>query len=103
MSASNYGRHPELRSAVQALRKEMPFAGIIAQSPAMQSEIDKLRRYAHYPSAVLILGETGTGKEVFARALHYSSPRSAHPFVAVNCAALPPDLLENELFGHVSG
>lgn len=78
-------------------------AGIIGRSEALCKQVEKVRRYAVCNSAVLILGETGTGKEVFARAIHYASPRSSYPFVPVNCAALPVELIENELFGHESG
>lgn len=79
------------------------FEGIVGRSEAIRGQIEKVRRYATCDSTVLILGETGTGKEVFARAIHYASRRASFPFVPVNCAALPVDLIENELFGHESG
>ncbi len=66
-------------------------------------QIEKARRFARYDSAVLICGETGTGKGIFARAIHLAGSRSEQPFVRVNCGALPADLIENELFGHVAG
>src|SRR5690606_22609563 len=62
-----------------------------------------IRQVAQHDSTVLVLGESGTGKEVAARAIHGLSPRSQHPFVAVHCGAIPPDLLESELFGHEKG
>jgi two-component system response regulator FlrC len=71
--------------------------------PAMKPVVEALRKVAPTPATVLLLGESGTGKEVAARALHRWSPRAAGPFVAVNCAALPENLLESELFGHEKG
>jgi DNA-binding NtrC family response regulator len=77
--------------------------GLIARSDAMQRIIALVDNMSHSDATVLITGESGTGKEVVARALHERSPRRAGPFVAVNCGALPPDLLESEMFGHVRG
>jgi len=74
-----------------------------AASPAMQAVLKRAARFAASDAGVVILGESGTGKEVVARTLHASSPRAARPFVAVNVAALPAELLESELFGHVRG
>ncbi|NGZ02993.1 MAG: Fis family transcriptional regulator [Nitrospira sp. WS238] len=76
---------------------------IVGQSPRMVQLIDTARRAAASSATILLLGETGTGKEVIARALHRWSPRATKPFVVVNCAALPENLLENELFGHEKG
>ncbi|MGC4098469.1 MAG: sigma 54-interacting transcriptional regulator [Nitrospira sp.] len=76
---------------------------IVGQSPQMVYLLDTARRAAGSSATVLLLGETGTGKEVIARALHRWSPRASKPFVVVNCAALPESLLENELFGHEKG
>jgi DNA-binding NtrC family response regulator len=77
--------------------------GVIGQSDAIQALRSMVRRLAPMPSTVLIQGESGSGKEVVARALHQLSPRSARPFVAVNCAAVAAELFESELFGHTKG
>ncbi|HEU4686517.1 MAG TPA: sigma-54 dependent transcriptional regulator, partial [Nitrospira sp.] len=79
------------------------FAQIVGQSEAMQKVFDVVRKVADAKSNVLICGESGTGKELVARAIHYNSARSAMPFVAVNCSAVPETLLESELFGHMKG
>lgn len=76
---------------------------VIGDSPAFQASLDLARRAASSPVAVLLLGETGTGKEVFASAIHRFGKRRDRPFVAQNCAALPETLLESELFGHRKG
>lgn len=76
---------------------------VVAQSTAMQVLLKRTGRFAASSAPVAILGETGTGKEVVARILHANSPRAAQPFVAVNVAALPAELLESELFGHGKG
>lgn len=79
------------------------FDDIIGNSPLLVRQIGLARIVAHQSSRVLITGETGTGKELVAQAIHNASPRSAGPFVAVNCAAIPRDLLESELFGYKGG
>lgn len=76
---------------------------VVARSPAMQSLLKRAARFAASDAPVVVLGETGTGKEVVARVLHANSSRSRQPFVAVNVAALPAELLESELFGHGKG
>ncbi|MGE5048388.1 MAG: sigma-54 interaction domain-containing protein [Deltaproteobacteria bacterium] len=76
---------------------------MVAESPAMRSLLVRAAALARASAPVVLQGETGTGKEVLARVLHATSPRSGKPFVAVNCAALPGDLLESELFGHSRG
>jgi two-component system response regulator HydG len=77
--------------------------GITGASPAMMAVVAALRKYAPVDLPVLITGETGTGKEVAARALHKLSPRRDHPFAAINCGALPANLVQSELFGHERG
>ncbi len=77
--------------------------GFVGQSPAARRVIDLVLKVAPYPTTVLITGESGTGKEVLAQAIHAHSTRSAGPFVAVNCGAIPESLLESELFGHERG
>jgi transcriptional regulator with PAS, ATPase and Fis domain len=77
--------------------------GLVARSPAMLRILALIDNLSHSDATVLVTGESGTGKEVVARALHDRSPRRAAPFVPVNCGALPADLLESEMFGHVRG
>jgi DNA-binding NtrC family response regulator len=79
------------------------FPRIVGEHPSMTDAGNMTQRVAATDSTVLLLGESGTGKEVFARAVHHLSPRAKHPFVAVNCAAIPEGLVENELFGHERG
>jgi PAS domain S-box-containing protein len=79
------------------------FEEIVGQSPALTTVLDNVRRVAAADSTVLITGETGTGKELIARAIHSSSKRKAKPLIKVNCAALPAGLVESELFGHEKG
>lgn len=76
---------------------------IVGRSPALECVLQEVRRVATTDSTVLIQGETGTGKELIARAIHDLSPRQAAPFQRVNCAAIPRDLLESDLFGHEKG
>ena len=85
------------------LNDRFRFENIIGLSPAMTALFDVLKKVAPTDATVLVTGESGTGKELIAKAIHYNSPRRAHRLVAVNCAAIPHDLLESELFGHVRG
>src|SRR5687767_15145780 len=80
-----------------------PIAGIIGSSPAMQEVYRVTRQVAKSNASVLLLGETGTGKELIAKAVHQLSRRASRPFIRVNCGALSESLLESELFGHVRG
>jgi two-component system, NtrC family, response regulator HydG len=88
----------------EAERTANGFGTILGRSPALRQSLEQAARVAaHRDVTVLIGGETGTGKELVARAIHYESPRAAEPFVEVNCAAIPANLLESELFGHEKG
>lgn len=99
--------HIELRDEVQTLRRSMDrrygFDEIIGQSNAMLYLLDAAARAAQSDATVLIHGETGTGKELLANGIHVNSFRRDKPFVTINCGAIPKDLLESELFGHVKG
>jgi two-component system response regulator GlrR len=85
------------------LKDKYDFANIVARSEKMQRVLEQVHRISETDSNVYLYGESGTGKELIAKAIHLSSARSNNPFVAVNCAALPENLLENELFGHEKG
>ena len=85
------------------LQERYRFEGLIGRSPAMRELFALLETVSPAASTILVTGETGTGKEVVARASHHNSPRRAQRFVALNCGAIPETLLEAELFGHVRG
>jgi len=87
----------------ETLGEQLDFGGIIARSEEMQKVFNTIRKVADYKTTVLLQGESGTGKELVARALHFNSVRREKPFIAVNCGAIPENLLESELFGHVRG
>jgi two-component system NtrC family response regulator len=99
--------HRELTSENRRLREQvaaqLPLQDLVAESPAMRRVLDTLGRAAQTDTTVLLQGESGSGKEVLARAVHRASPRAQSPFVPVNCPAIPEQLLESELFGHVRG
>ena len=94
-----------LREENRRLRNELAgeFRGMVGDSPAMREVAETIRRAGPTDATVLVTGESGTGKELAARALHAESRRAGGPFVALNCSALPADLIESELFGHVRG
>jgi DNA-binding NtrC family response regulator len=97
----------QMRRDNARLRKELhqkySFENIIGQSKVMLQVFEAIRRVADTTATVIIRGESGTGKELIAKAIHYNSKRKEHPFVSVNCAALPETLVETELFGHERG
>ena len=90
----------DLRSVVN---QRYSFSNIIAHSRSMREIFETVKRLANFNTTVLITGESGTGKELLARAIHHNSPRRGKPFIAINCGAIPENLLESELFGHKKG
>ena len=90
-------------SPTQSLEEKLGLKELLGKSPIFLSEINKIPVVAKSDISVLISGETGTGKEMVARVIHYQSPRATRPFVPLNCGAIPIELLENELFGHEHG
>jgi len=90
----------DLRAELQGKYR---FEGLVGRSPKMQAIFALIERVAATGSTIMISGESGTGKELIARAIHYNSGRGERPFVSINCGALPDDLLESELFGHMKG
>jgi two-component system NtrC family response regulator len=107
IAVSRVLEHFRLVQEVQTLRASLDrkygFENIIGHSEALLSLLDTAARAARSNSTILIHAETGTGKELLARAIHFNSKRRDKPFVTVNCGAIPRDLLESELFGHVKG
>jgi len=97
------GHQQQTESLEYSLKEHLGLMQIIGQSPAFLEEVRKIPIAAKSDVRVLITGSTGTGKELFARAVHYLSPRAEQPFVPVHCGSLPGNLLENELFGHTKG
>ncbi len=97
----------ELRDERDSLRRQVKgehgFSNMIGRSHSMTTIFEQIRQVAKWGTTVLIRGESGTGKELVANSIHYNSPRASRPFVKLNCAALPDNLLESELFGHEKG
>ncbi len=102
-SAENLSRNRALRDLRKQLDDRFGFEGIIGSDLKMVDALNRLKAYAPTRATVLILGENGTGKELVAKALHTNSPRKNKPFVAMNCAALNENLLDDEMFGHEPG
>ena len=103
VSAALREGQPRTASARSAVTDDGTQAGLVAYSESMRELCDLARRAARVDVPVLITGESGTGKERIARLLHDASPRAAGPFIVINCAAIPENLLEGELFGHAAG
>lgn len=95
--------HFRRTTQVQSSSKLPASYGFIGESEAMQGVFSAIDKAASTFATVLIIGESGTGKELLARAIHYNSPRASSPFVPINCGAIPQELLESELFGHIKG
>ncbi|WP_246804947.1 sigma-54-dependent transcriptional regulator [Desulfosarcina cetonica] len=101
--AQHQKRSSEFNYLKGRLEKITRFDNIIGQSPAMMTIFEMIAEVADSDASVLLAGETGTGKELIARAIHAKSPRANLPFIAINCGAIPDTLLESELFGHQKG
>jgi len=97
------GLQVENRNLRQQLQRTLGLENIVGRSPAMTQVFELVKKAARSEANILILGESGTGKELIARAIHANSPRAGQPFVPVDCASLPEQLLESELFGHEKG
>src|SRR5215831_751451 len=100
---TGHGEHIRVGSREEEIRSAMYFDQIVGDSPALRRVLEMVETVAPSDSTVLLLGETGTGKELIARAIHDHSRRKDRTFVKLNCAAIPTGLLESELFGHEKG
>ncbi len=100
-----FRRRLEMENAYlhEVIAEERGFDGIVGESPAFRAVLRKVEQVAPVETTVLLTGETGTGKELIARALHQRSPRSERPFIRINCGAIPQGVVESELFGHEKG
>lgn len=96
-------QEPQVARCEPDLTRPVRVDSLLGESAIFQAQVEKVPLFAGVDATVLVQGETGTGKEVFARAIHYSSPRKDRAFIPINCAALPDQLFENELFGHAKG
>ncbi len=103
LAAENLNLKLENRDLKAELQGNYGFDGLVGRSAKMRAIFQLIRRVAGTGSTVMISGESGTGKELIARAIHYNSGRGERPFVSINCGALPDELLESELFGHMKG
>ncbi len=102
-AAERYTLHREVEQLRDQLQQKYSMSNIIGKSPGMVRIFETINRVARSRTNALIVGRSGTGKELVARAIHFNGDRAARPFVAVNCGAIPEDLMESELFGHVRG
>jgi len=102
-TASLLLRKEKLEAERGEILREFGSLRLIGKSPALTTMLDTIQAVSQYDAAVLIQGETGTGKEIVARAIHFNSPRKMEPFIVINCAAIPESLVESELFGHEKG
>lgn len=103
LTIQNALKHSQLKENERLLRRKLEKPRLIGESPAMQQLNEEILRAAPSPGRVMILGESGSGKEVTAQLLHQHSLRASEPFIELNCAAIPEELIESELFGHVKG
>jgi len=102
-AAEKHALKRENRELKSELRQKHAFGSIIGKSAAMEEVFDTIRMVSKTQSSILIAGESGTGKELVARAIHYESDRAEHPFVTIDCATIPSEIMESELFGHEKG
>ena len=100
---SNQALQKEVKYLRERMEERFDFGKMIGKSKGMKEIFNLIKQIAPSKSTVLVMGESGTGKELVSRAIHYQSPRKNHPFVTINCAAIPETLIESELFGHERG